>query len=197
MKLIALALAALLPSLAATTPEFDKGKAVGNPAAPVKIEIYSDFECPHCQVLHQQILPRLIADYVKTGKVYLISREFPLPQHVYAREAANYATAAARIGKYAEVSDALFQAQGLWSVNGRVWETVASALPPADQKRVQELVKDPGVIDEVQADVEKARAFPITQTPTLVVKHAGKTTPLTGVSNYEILKSFLDSLLKK
>jgi protein-disulfide isomerase len=196
MKVCLLALAAILSCFAAG-PEFDKGKAVGNPAAPIKIEVYSDFECPHCQIFHQQTLPRLMSDFVKTGKVYLIAHEFPLPQHVHAREAANYATAAARVGKYQEVSDALFQGQSVWPVTGKVWETVAAVLTPAEQKKVQELAKDPSVMDEVQADVTQARALQIGSTPTTIIKHAGKSTPFAGDPNYDILKSFLNSLLAK
>src|SRR5258708_5163194 len=101
MKTIALLFAALLP-LTAAGPVGDKGKTMGSPTAPITMELYSDFMCPHCKHLHEDILPTIVADFVTTGKVYLIFREFPLaiPQHVYARPAANYATAAARVGKY-------------------------------------------------------------------------------------------------
>src|SRR5947208_4789281 len=129
MKTFALLLAALLPCFAAA-PDVDKGKTMGVPTAPITMELYSDFMCPHCKHLHEDILPAIIVDFVKTGKVFLIFREFPLdiPQHVYSRAAANYATAAARVGKYQQVSDALFRYQTQWGTTGKVWETVATAL---------------------------------------------------------------------
>src|SRR5215475_3448306 len=113
MKTLALALAALLPAAAAAPSDAGKGKTMGNPAAPILLELYSDFMCPHCKHLHEAILPAIILDFVKTGKAYLVFREYPLPipQHVYARPAAEMATAAARIGKYEAVSDALFKDQ--------------------------------------------------------------------------------------
>src|SRR5690242_9710882 len=43
MRLIAAALVALLPCLAASLENVEKAKAIGNPAAPVRIEVYSDF----------------------------------------------------------------------------------------------------------------------------------------------------------
>src|SRR4051812_12782899 len=110
MKVFALALATMLPCLAAG-PDVNKGKTMGNPSAPITLDLYSDFMCPHCKHLHEDILPAIILDFVKTGKAYLIFREFPLniPQHVYSRPAANFASAAARIGKYEAVSDVLFK----------------------------------------------------------------------------------------
>ena len=125
----------------AATIDAPKGKTMGLPTAPIVLELYSDFMCPHCKHLHEDILPSIITDFVKTGKAYLIFREFPLdiPQHVYSRPAANYATAAARVGKYQQVSDVLFKTQTQWGVNGKVWETVASALTPEEQKKVQNM----------------------------------------------------------
>src|SRR6266849_8632953 len=127
MRIFALLFAALLPSMASAQLAADKAKTLGSPSAPIMIELYSDFMCPHCKHLHEDILPAMILDYVNSGKAYLIFREFPLaiPQHVYSRPAANFATAAARIGKYQAVSDVLFKNQVAWSANGKVWETVA------------------------------------------------------------------------
>jgi len=76
MKLFALALTALLPCLAASS-DADSGKALGSPSAPIRIEVFSDFECPACKGLHEQILPLVMKDYVIPGKVFLVSREFP------------------------------------------------------------------------------------------------------------------------
>jgi len=104
MKLIAAMLVAILPCLAG--PAADKGKILGSPTAPVTIEIFSDFECPMCKTFHEDTLPFLMRDFVVSGKVCIVSREFPLKidAHKYSRQAANYATAAARIGKYDAVA---------------------------------------------------------------------------------------------
>src|ERR1700682_2505223 len=117
MKLYALALATLLPCLA-VGPGTDKGKTIGNLPAPILLEVYSDFMCPHCKTFHETMLPNLIKDYVIPGKAYLVNREYPLniPQHVYSCQAAEYATAAARVGKYQEVADALFRTQASWGM---------------------------------------------------------------------------------
>ena len=198
MKLFALTLVAALSSLAAST-DSDKSKMVGNPNAPVTIEVYSDFECPACRAFHLETLPLLVKNYAGAGKVCIISHEFPLniPDHKYSREAANYATAAARVGKYEAVADVLFKTQATWSVSGKVWETVATVLTPADQKKVQALAKDPGVMGEVQADVARGQAAGINQTPTAIVRRGLRQQALSGYAlKYDLLTTFLDDLLK-
>src|SRR5689334_10438049 len=124
MKLYAAALLALAPCFAALPGDVDKDKILGDPAAPVQIELFSDFMCPACKNFHENLLPVIMKDYVTSGKVCIISREFPLniPAHKYSRQAANYATAAARLHKYAQVSDILFAKQADWGNTGKVWE---------------------------------------------------------------------------
>src|SRR4051794_10159990 len=139
MRLALIALSAVLAASAA-----DNGKILGSPTAPIRIEIYSDFACPACRTFHEQTLPMIVRDYVMSGKVAIVNREFPLniPAHKYSREAANYATAAARLGIYQPVADALFRAQESWNTTGKVWDTVAGVLSAEQQRKVQALVKD-------------------------------------------------------
>ena len=202
MKLYAFALAALLswsPPCFGDGPDMNKGKTSGNPSAPILLEVYSDFMCPHCKAFHETMLPNLIKDYVTTGKAYLVNREYPLniPQHVYSRQAAEYATAAARVGKYQAVSDALFRSQASWGMTGKVWETVAGALSPDEQKKVQALAADPAVKAEVQRDVDAAQKARLSQTPTLLITHRLKQQPWTFFDDYTLLRGYLDDLLKK
>jgi protein-disulfide isomerase len=199
MKFFALALATLIPAIAAAPTDAGMGKTMGNPSAPILLELYSDFMCPHCKHLHEDILPAIILDFVKTGKAYLVFREYPLPipQHVYSKQAAAYATAAARVGKYEAVSDILFRQQEQWGMSGRVWETVAMALTPEEQKKVQALVNDASVQGEVQHELERAQRSMLNQTPTMVVTYKLKQQPWTMWDDYNLFKGYLDGLLKK
>ena len=194
MKLSALLLAVL--PLVAAAGSIDKGKAFGNPAAPITIELFSDFQCPSCQAFHRDLLPSIMRDYVIPGKVYLVYKEFPLPMHNHSREAAAYACAAARVGKYEEVADALFQNQSTWAANGKVFETVSTALTPAEQKKVQMLAKDPAVLNEVQQDVQEGESIAVNATPTMVIIHGAKRYPISGGINYNLLRGFLDQLAR-
>ncbi|HLK49048.1 MAG TPA: thioredoxin domain-containing protein [Bryobacteraceae bacterium] len=196
MKLPVYFLLAVLPALASAA-EVDRAKAFGNPSAPLQIELFSDFQCPSCRALHLDQLPFIMRDYVNTGKAYLIYKEFPLPMHPHAREAAAYACASARIGKYDKVADVLFQSQPSWAENGKVYETVASVLSPADRKKVQALAKDPSVLGEIERDVQEGQQERINQTPTLLVIRNGRKYPIGGMLNYDLLRRFLDDLISK
>jgi len=189
--------AALLPGLVIAA-SFDPGKTLGGTQAPIVLEVFSSFDCPHCRELHDDVLPLLVRDYVVGGRVCVVNREFPLagPGHPYAREAALYATAAARIGKYSVVADALWKYQGTWAINGQVWETVATVLTAAEQKKVQSLSKDPGVEAEVRRDVDDATRDGVDRTPTIFITANGRRFPLPGgVPNYELLSSVLNHYL--
>ena len=190
-----LALAALLPCLAVCN-DWDKDKIQGNPSAPVAIEIYASFDCPHCRVLHETVVPQMIKDLVNTGKAVIVYREFPLtgPYHKYAREAANIATAAARIGKYKEVADALFKTQLAWYDSGKIWDSIGSTLPPPEMSKVKALSTDPGVLAEVERDYQAGASSGINQTPTMMViaERSGKRWPFAGVpENYSFFRDFI------
>jgi protein-disulfide isomerase len=198
MKLYAAALVVLLPCLAAV-PEVDQGKTLGMPTAPVRIEIFSDFSCPMCKVMHDTTLPQLMRDYVVPGKVYIVDRAFPLniKGHEHSREAFGYSVAAARVGKYQQVAGALYAQQANWTVSGNVWTVVAAVLTPAEQKKVQALAKDPGVLAEIEAELQEGTAAGINSTPTIIVTKGSKRYPLPPAPNYSLLKSMLDGLLPK
>ena len=146
-----------------------------------------------------QQLPSIMRDFVQPGKAYLVYKEFPLPMHPHSREAAAYACAAARIGKYEQVADALFVNQPAWAESGKVFDTVASVLSPSEQKKVQALAKDPSVLAEVQRDVQEGQLERVNETPTIVVIRNGKKYPIGGPGqlNYDLLRRFLDELISK
>ena len=184
--------AAAAPATAQTPTDF---KQSGNPRAPITCEIYSDYECPHCAVFYKETLPQLMAEYVKTGKVKIVHRDFPLPQHPSARLAARYANAAGSIGRYDVVVDRLFRTQEVWSVGGDVAGALAQTLTPTEMKTVQRMVEsDVHLDDSVAVDIAAAQKDQIHSTPSLVIAAKGKRQTITPIPNFQLLKSYLDSL---
>lgn len=51
---------------------------MGHPDAPVSVIEYASMTCPHCQRLHVEVLPRIKAEYIDTGRVRWVFRDFPL-----------------------------------------------------------------------------------------------------------------------
>jgi protein-disulfide isomerase len=136
-------------------------------------------------------------NYVSSGKIYLIHRDFPLPMHAHSRVAARYARAAAQIGKGEAVEQALFQNQEKWEQTGDVDGTVSAVLSAAEMTKVRNLVKG-GTLDAlIDKDYSLGQNYRVNQTPTTVFHSRGQTYPYAGVMSYEILKQFLDQLLSQ
>jgi protein-disulfide isomerase len=171
-------------------------KESGSASAPVTVEIYTDYMCPACRELYLTILPDLVKQYVNTGKVRLIHRDFPLSQHQFSRVAARYANAAGEIGKYDLVANQLFQTQAEWDQNGNIEASLAKVLSPADLKKIGEIAKnDPRLDDSVETDMALGNRDALRQTPTIVIVAKGKREVIAGVLPFNIMKSYLDRKL--
>jgi len=176
--------------------DIDPTKAFGSRTAPVVVEIYSDFQCPACKQLFLNTTQKVMDNYVNTGKVYLVHRDFPLPMHAYSRVAASYSRAAAHIGKCEAVEKALFQNQEKWETNGDVKGIVAGVLSPAEMKKVQAIVDAKTLEPLIEKDKQLGLMQPVTQTPTSVFHSPkGQPYPFAGVLSYDVLKDFLDQLI--
>jgi protein-disulfide isomerase len=91
-----------------TLPEMSIGRA----DAPVTIVEYSSLSCPHCAAFHKEVLPELKTEYIDTGKVRYVVREFPL------NDAALAGAVVARCldpSRYFAFVDMLFSKQDEWA----------------------------------------------------------------------------------
>jgi len=91
----------------------DDDPVKGNPDATVTIVEFSDFQCPFCQRFHQTTLPLILENYVDTGKVKFVYRDFPI-QSIHPNGAIPTALAAEcadEQGMFWEYHDRLFQTQ--------------------------------------------------------------------------------------
>jgi hypothetical protein len=167
----------------------------GRSNAPVLCEIYSDYQCGHCSKTFRETLPRMVAAYVQTGKVRLVHRDLPLAGHRYARIAARYANAAARLGRYDLAAAQIFQSQLSWGATGDIDSQLAAVFPPADMAKLRALVKNPDLDMAIDVDIESARAEKITLIPALVCVVKDRRQIWAPVPDYPVLKGYLDDLL--
>jgi len=177
--------------------DIDPHKAFGSKSAPIVMEIFSDYQCPACKTLFLTTNRQLMENYVSTGKVFVVHRDFPLPMHAHSRVAAQYARAAAEIGKVEPVEQALFENQDKWEQTGDVDGTVAAVLTPAEMTKVRALVKGGTLEPLIDKDYHLGQMYRVNQTPTSVFHAKGQTYPYSGVMSYEILRTFLDQLLSQ
>ena len=180
------------------------------------MEVFSDYQCPSCRNLFESTLRPMIADYVASGKVYLIHRDFPLPGHRFSGQAARWANAAARVGKFEAVEGALYDNQSSWETDGEIEKYISGALSAADFARVQRAMESceapgpsagpTGGINEppkpcsldpyITDDLTLGFKIPVHSTPTYVISYKGqRLPPSSGFVSWPILKQFFDSLL--
>lgn len=185
---------------AAAAPEGPPNKGLGSRNAPIVMEVFSDYSCPACRSFYVSAIRPMIDEYVSTGKVYLIHRDFPLKGvigHEHSREAALYVNAAAEIGKFQEVDAVLYDKQATWTRDGSVDATVASVLSPADMKQVRKLVEGGKLQPYIDSDQALGTQKGVRQTPSIYVTAHGTTYPLpAGGVSYSLLKKFLDEQLR-
>ncbi|HVB33277.1 MAG TPA: thioredoxin domain-containing protein [Patescibacteria group bacterium] len=172
-----------------------QGKTFGVRRAPIKIEDFTDFECPACRALYMKTLSPLIQQYVSSGKVYLVHHDFPLPMHRFSHQAAYYADAAAAIGRFGPVENALFTNQPKWAVNGKIEPFLAAVLTPAELRKVDELARTKEIHEAVQRDFALGTRLGVHETPTIFITYKGKRTPVIGAVSFPILERYLDALL--
>ena len=111
----ALALALGLPM---DVPIENGAFALGDPDAPITIVEYTDYQCPFCTQHFRETLPDLKENFIDTGKVYYVIKDFPLTSiHQQAVKAAEAARCAAEQDGYMDMHDALFARQAEWSGN--------------------------------------------------------------------------------
>jgi protein-disulfide isomerase len=171
---------------------------MGSPTAPIKLEIFSDYQCPACRELYLTTTRQLIDNYVSSGKVYLVHRDFPLTMHTYSRVAAHWLNAAAAAGDFQAAENALYSKQDQWGTTGNVEQTLAAALSAADMAKVRavEAAQKTQLDAAVQNDLNMGNSRNVSGTPSIFVVHHGQTIPLpSGPVPYPLLKQYLDSLL--
>lgn len=88
--------------------------SLGKEGAPVTVVEFTDYQCPFCVRAFSDTYPQLRKDYIDTGKVKYVIRDFPLPFHSNAQKAAETANCAQDQGKYWQMHDKLFEQQANW-----------------------------------------------------------------------------------
>jgi protein-disulfide isomerase len=185
------------PQASDSLSDIDPHQARGSKSAPIVMEVFSDFQCPACKTLFATTNRQLMDNYVSTGKIYLVHRDFPLPMHAHSRVAAQYSRAAAQIGKLEPVEEVLFQNQEKWEQKGDVDGTVASVLSTAEMAKVRALVKGGTLEAAINKDKALGDGYHVNQTPTTIIHCKGQTYPVVGVVSYDVLHQFIDQLLSQ
>ena len=173
----------------------------GNPDAPITIIEFSDFECPFCARFHIQTLPLLFEEYIDTGKVKLVYRDFPIQSiHANALPAAVAANCANDQGKFKEMHDKLFDNQNQWNK-----QETADALSlfsqyateiQLEQETFDSCLASGKHIEEIRKDLEDGRDYGVSGTPGFFVGNDQiGYIELKGAQPFESFKKVIDAQL--
>jgi len=97
-------------------------RVLGNPNAPITIVEYASMTCPHCAHFANDVLPEIKKEWIDTGKVKLVLRDFPLDEP--ALRAAMIARCAPPERYYA-FTDTFFASQEKWAATKEYRDALA------------------------------------------------------------------------
>jgi len=154
----------------------------GDPAAPLVVIEFSDFECPFCADHVLEAQPAIDAALVDTGEVMWVFKHLPLPIHPNAPTAAAASECAGDQGRFWEMHDALFATAEQWAGAGADTEAALLALAGdvgLDTTAFETCFTGRDALERVLADSADARGI-ISQTPSFVLIEGDRGTLLEG-----------------
>jgi protein-disulfide isomerase len=172
------------------------GMAMGDPTAPVIIEEYSDFQCPACQFFHQEVLDQIVDEYVSTGEVYFVFRNFPfLDTYSVKKESQD-----AALGSYCAAEQNLFWEYANILFANQIGENAGSFTPA----RLEAMAEDIGLDSDFSDCLREARYQDRLDADVLAAEIAGvKSTPsflingqlVVGAIPFETFQNYIEGAL--
>ena len=149
-------------------------RSLGDSNAPLTIYEYSSLGCPHCKAFHKNTLPMVMEEFIDTGKVRLVYRDYPL---------GNRAMAAAMIARcapqerYFGMLELFFQKQSDWSQSedaiGAL--TAVAKFGGLSSDDVMACLQDQDLLNGIRTRAEAGSdEFGIEATPTFIIGDTGE-----------------------
>ena len=168
--------------------------ALGPADAKVTIVEYASMTCPHCAAFNVQVFPKIKSEFIDSGKVRYVFREFPLDIKAAAGSMLARCIANGDPGKYFAVTDLLFKSQSDW-----VAKNTAEALgrigkqAGLSQAQVEKCLKDQALLDKIAADQKYASdILKVDSTPTFFINGE----KIKGEASIEEFEKKINPLLK-
>ena len=167
--------------------------SIGDPDAPITIVEYTDFQCPYCSRHYEQTFPQIVDQYVETGVVRYVFKDFPLNSiHPQAEEAAEAARCAGDQGAFLEMHNLLFEQQSLWGNRNptEVFVDFAKDLG-LDTEEFGQCLASRQHQSAVSSDLQEGIELGVTGTPAFFINGY----PVTGAQPFEMFEQAIDTLL--
>jgi protein-disulfide isomerase len=147
------------------------GNKMGDPEAPVKIVLYSDFQCVYCMNYWDETEPLIIENYIETGQVYYEYRsfgDFLGPQSATAAEAAYCAGAQGQFWRYHDILFLNWTGEGSGDFSFARLLGYAEAIG-LDVKSFSDCLESDKFQYQIEEDLTNARADDIDATPSFMI----------------------------
>jgi protein-disulfide isomerase len=184
----------------ASVDRADKARIQGAVTAKVWLVMASDFQCPFCKMFHDETYPRLVKDYVATGKIRIAYLNQPSGMHVHAVVAAEAAMCAALQDKFWPMHDGLFATQEHWegmSDPAPVFDSLATSLQ-LQMSDWRSCTTSHATVPMIDGDHERVQKGGSSSTPSFFISVGGTSTlAVVGAQPYEEFKAALDAALAK
>lgn len=168
----------------------DDDPVKGSRYAPVTIVEFGDFQCSYCATFTRETLPLIEKEYVSTGEVRIVFRDYPLRNHRFAKKAAQAAECADEQGKFWQYHDLLFENQhALDAVSLRRYARDLE-LDPAS---FAECLNSRETAAEVERDIRDGQIYGVRGTPTFFIDG----TRLAGAKPYEVFQRIIEQRLRQ
>ena len=168
--------------------------AIGPANATVTITEYASMTCPHCANFNETVFPKLKSEFIDSGKVRYVFREFPLDIKAAAGAMLARCIAKDDAPKYFAVIDLLFRQQNEWVMKNTT-ETLTRIGKQAglSQQQVEECLKDQALLEKIAADQKYANeVLKVNSTPTFFINGE----MLKGETSFDEFSKRINSLLK-
>jgi protein-disulfide isomerase len=172
---------------------------VGSPTAPVTMAFWFDYQCPFCKQFDTTVTTQLYANYVKTGKLRIVFKDFQFLGND-SMTGAEFARAfwAAYPDKFYDWYQDMFVAQDQEGDQGfgnlaSIQALTKSKFPDVDVDRVTKLMNDNKAQYDaaIQADRSEGAAMGVNGTPAILIG----TTLLAGAQPYATVSGLIDAQL--
>ena len=168
--------------------------ALGPADAKVTITEYASMTCPHCAAFNDQVFPKIKSEFIDTGKVRYVFREFPLDIKAAAGSMLSRCIANGDPNKYFAVTDLLFKSQADWVMKNTT-ESLSRIGKQAglSQQQVDDCLKDQALLDKIAADQKYAsEVLKVDSTPTFFINGE----KIKGETSIEQFEKKINPLLK-
>ena len=167
---------------------------LGPANASVTITEYASMTCPHCAAFTENVFPKIKSEFIDTGKIRFVFREFPLDIKAAAGSMLARCIAKDDSAKYFAVNDLLFKTQDDWVLK----DTAASLTrigkqAGLSQEAVEACLKDQALLDKIAADQKfAAEVLKVSSTPTFFINGE----MVKGETSFEEFDKKIKALLK-